>query len=578
MTGKVKRIKLAALCMAGIMSVSAVLAGCGNKDASPDMETKKTSAGTKSGGQTTSSESTAANGKTGDNKLVIAMGKDPLVTDYDDNNLTKYYEEKLGIDIEFMMIPGSELETKLSLMATSGEDLPDILLAQLSNEAVLQYGTEGLFLSVADYLEDASVMPNFNAVPEEDKEAMLKAATMVDGNMYGFPYSAEMLWNLTPYRYYLNRTWLDKLGLPVPETLEQLKDVLIAFRDKDPNGNGIQDEIPLYGRTEGYGMNVIWALMNSFTFYNGGSVNNGLAVDANDTIYAPYVTEEWKQGLLYMNDLYQEGLMAPGIFTDDDTQFKAVLNSETNVVGCVTTGSYGVWADTINNANFHDMEMVAPFTGPEGVCYTPYSPYEPVLKGYIFNDSDKIDLAIRFMDECYNAESQLVARYGVEGEHWTKDPEELKGLENCFTKAGLYDEVTMALYNNIWSVAGNVTWRDAAPRYMSADDINTLVDITNGREYNPDMPTNLQAFNMKYYSEKHPQKVLSSLKYTAEEAESILDAVLNITEYVNQSVAEFITGARDIEKGWDSYLAELENMGLSDLLHVAQNAYDRTLE
>ena len=179
MTGKVKRIKLAALCMAGIMSVSAAFTGCGNKDASADTETKKASADT----QGTSSESTAANGKTGDNKLVIAMGKDPLVTDYDDNNLTKYYEEKLGIDIEFMMIPGSELETKLSLMATSGENLPDILLAQLRNEAVLQYGSERLFLSVADYLEDASVMPNFNAIPEEDKEAMLKVATMVDGNM-----------------------------------------------------------------------------------------------------------------------------------------------------------------------------------------------------------------------------------------------------------------------------------------------------------------------------------------------------------------------------------------------------------
>lgn len=570
-----RKKQILALLMVGIMSVSAMMMGCGSKDTSSDAKSEEQSGVI----QESFPESTATGSvEAGDNKLVIALGTDSLVTDYDDNNLTKYYEETLGIDIEFMLIPGSELKTKVSLMASSGEELPDILFAGLSNEAILQYGSDGVFLSVADYLNDASAMPNFNAIPQEDKDAMLKAATMVDGNMYGFPYSAEMLWNLTPYRYYINRTWLDKLDLSVPTTLEELKEVLIAFRDEDPNGNGIQDEIPLYGRTEGAGTNVIWAIMNSFTFYNGGGVNNGLAVDANDQIYAPFTTEEWKQGLMYMNDLYKEGLMAPGIFTDDDTQFKAVLNSETNVVGCVTTVSFGVWADTINNANFQDMEMIAPFTGPEGVCYTPYNPYEPTVRGYIFSDSDKVDLAIKFLDECYNAESQLVARYGIEGEHWTKDPEELEGLENCFTKAGLYDEVTMALYNNIWSVAGNVTWRDAAPRYMSADAINTLADITNGREYDPDAPTNLQAFNMEHYSEKHPEKVLSKLKYTAEESEQILDAVLNITEYVNQSVAEFITGARDIDSGWDQYLDELENMGLSNFISVAQTAYDRTLE
>lgn len=43
----------------------------------------------------------------------------------------------------------------------------------------------------------------------------------------------------------INKVWLDKLGLEVPTTLAELKEVLIAFRDGDPNGNGIQDEIPM---------------------------------------------------------------------------------------------------------------------------------------------------------------------------------------------------------------------------------------------------------------------------------------------------------------------------------------------
>ncbi len=39
-----------------------------------------------------------------------------------------------------------------------------------------------------------------------------------------------------------------KLGLEVPTTVDELHDVLYAFRTQDPNGNGLQDEIPLFDR------------------------------------------------------------------------------------------------------------------------------------------------------------------------------------------------------------------------------------------------------------------------------------------------------------------------------------------
>ena len=563
-----KRKQLLALLMAGIMSMSVMLAGCGGQGEGQD----NTSAG---------GTSTEVVVEPTDNKLVIMMGSNTNVTDYDDNNLTKHFEDKLGIDIEFLLVPGTELLTKLSLMATSGEELPDIVLASsLSDEAIYNYGMEDVFLNVTEYLTDATAMPNFYTIPEEDRAEMLAAATMADGEMYGFPYSVENPWSLTPYRYYINQTWLDELGLPVPTTTDELKNVLIAFRDKDPNGNGIKDEIPLYGKCSGYsyGGNIMWALMNSFTFYNDGTVNCGLAVDENDTIYAPYVTEEWKQGLLYMKDLYDEGLIAPSAFTDDDTQFKAILNAETNIVGCVAAGSYGNWADTANNANFRDMTMIEPFTGPEGVCYTPYFPYIPNVRGFIFSDSDKVDLAIKFFDECYNNETALIARYGIEGEHWTVDPTELETLENAFIRSGLYEKASVVLYNNIWSTAENMTWKDVTPRYQSVDDVVTVVDVTNGREFNEDAPINLQAYNMEHYIGKYPEKVLPKLKYTTEETEQILDAITNIKSFIDQTTAEFITGERDIESGWEQYIDELNSMGLEEYIKVAQQSYNRTLK
>ena len=72
----------------------------------------------------------------------------------------------------------------------------------------------------------------------------------------------------------------------------------------------------------------------------------------------------------------------------------------------------------------------------------------------------------------------------------------------------------------------------------------------------------------------HPEYVLPTLKYTNEEAENLAEIQANIQTYVSQSLAEFVTGNRPLSD-WDSYLSELENMGLSEWLSVAQTAYER---
>ena len=75
------------------------------------------------------------------------------------------------------------------------------------------------------------------------------ASVFPDGNLYTLP-------QIDGYRpkcvnvMMINQTWLDKLGLEKPTTLGELKDVLIAFRDKDPNGNGKQDEIAIDCRAQ----------------------------------------------------------------------------------------------------------------------------------------------------------------------------------------------------------------------------------------------------------------------------------------------------------------------------------------
>ena len=69
---------------------------------------------------------------------------------------------------------------------------------------------------------------------------------------------------MTPNRMFINKAWIDKLGLSMPTTTDELKAVLKAFHDQDPNGNGVQDEIGVYGyQAGGYGQNIKMCIRDS---------------------------------------------------------------------------------------------------------------------------------------------------------------------------------------------------------------------------------------------------------------------------------------------------------------------------
>lgn len=555
--------KLMMLVMAAAMAAAA-LGGCKSKDA----------ASSTTGTQEASSQSA------GDNKLVVAIQTDSYVTDYDKNYLTEYLEKKLNMEIEFYLLPAAteEVRTKVSLMATSNDNLPDVLLVSnsLTPETVLEYGSNGVFLPLNKYTEDAAKMPNYAAIPEADKKVMESAQTMADGNMYSLSQYVPETWNVTPYRMFINRTWLDKLGLSMPKTTDDLETVLKEFRDRDPNGNGRQDEIGVYGYQAGlYGQNITAALMNSFEFWNGGSINGGLALSKDGkNVIAPFTQEGWKKGLLFMNRLYNEGLLSPETFTDDDTQFKAALNGADNMVGLTSMGSLSNYPDARNNKNFLEMQLIEPLAGPDGTQYTPYTEYTPNQNFFIFNSCKNVDLAIKFADEFFNPSTSTIARFGEKGVDWTDDPQVLKDMSNAYVSSGLYDHVTLAYISNYWLEPAAKTWHDVNPRYASLETMNT---VANGMvPYDPNDRSQLVDKNYQMYFDKHPEHTLPLLHYTVDEAAGITEALSNIPSYVKQTMAEFITGARDINTGWDTYISELKGMGFDEWLKAAQAAYDRS--
>ncbi len=152
-------------------------------------------------------------------------------------------EEMTGVTIDWRMAPYQVQTEKLGIELSSG-DYADVIAGwTLGDKDLIELGmNDQTFLPLEDLFEKYA--PNIMEVLE--KPGVRASMTLPDGHIYSIPYvvaEPEVF-----YIPYINQQWLDRLGLEMPTTPEELKEVLIAFRDNDANGNGDpDDEIPFSG-------------------------------------------------------------------------------------------------------------------------------------------------------------------------------------------------------------------------------------------------------------------------------------------------------------------------------------------
>ena len=175
--------------------------------------------------------------------LDTSRGYDPA-----DNAVFKYLEEVTNIHWDFIVVDRSSWTERLSLMWASG-DMPDMIYNGVSGNDLLLY-TGTLILDLKPYLEEYA--PNFWNLYQNNADARL-AVDLPTGKIGSFVWTNMEIetgaGQCPPEILYINQQWLDALGLEMPQTVDEYYETLVAFRDKDPNGNGEQDEIPLAPET-----------------------------------------------------------------------------------------------------------------------------------------------------------------------------------------------------------------------------------------------------------------------------------------------------------------------------------------
>ncbi|MDO5310681.1 MAG: extracellular solute-binding protein [Clostridia bacterium] len=495
-------------------------------------------------------------------KVTITVGipKDPLVQDYDTNLYTKLLEEKMNCDIQFSYLPASaaEAQQKLELMVSAGgNDLPDVIVnVPISDSTISRYASKGFIVPLNEYYDNSAYY--LNDVCEKEPE-LKKMITMTDGNIYVVPRYLKIMQNELGYRMWIYEPWLKKLGLEMPKTLDEFYNVLKAFKEQDPNGNGMADEIPLLGATNG---GESWFKDFIAAAYQPIDPQSKYLYPENGKIKAAYIQPEYKEAIKYMNKLCSEGLLSPSSFTGDAAQCKQTVQNPNGVqVGAFTSMAPTYLSSSDERKDGY--KILPPLTQEDGTGYSVYAASIPVNAFYITKNCKNPEAAFRMGDIMMSEEMTIHSRFGQKGTDWLEPTE---GQKSMFDSMGYAAKINPVL---TWGAPQNSHWQNGAAGYRSYELSFSTVD-SGTNIFETEIANKLQT-----YMDRIPKEYITKLIYTEDEIDTVNEIQQNIDAYKTDNITRFIIGDLDIESGWDSYVDELKKIGVDELVKISQDAYDR---
>lgn len=457
-----------------------------------------------------------------------------------DNLAWKHLQEISNITFNTLEFAPSEAAEKMNLLMNSGE-YTDILFK--ANKIDLnQFGMDGILIPLEDLIKE--YCPNLTALLDE-RDAWANI-TAPDGHIYSLPNFTRTAPNADSGScWYINKGWLDKLGLEEPKTVEELYNVLKAFKEKDPNGNGIADEIPV-------------AALNATSSYNallgyfgeGFSYPNYWMVIDGQMEYLP-TTEFFKENLLNLfSKMYAEGILNPDMFTMDRDQFRAICGGEEVIYGMLWDSSASYFADADEALNWVTLK---PFDTDV------FAISKGVTAGGGFAITDKCknpEVLMAWVDYLYSEEGGLVFRNGVEGVSYE-----------------IFEDGTWDYLRDNFE---NVTYQ--ATLMGSANVPGKVPDLYYDMPLNERTRHNNREWYGVGYGVGNVGVTMPTISLTEEENEEYSIIFTDINTYVNNYIAECTTGLVSIEETWDTFQATLKQMQVERMIEIYREAYNRAAD
>lgn len=507
-----------------------------------------------------------------DEKITItAFNIQGEVPDAATNSFITWYEEHTNVHIEWQHAPRDGGAEKRSLLLASG-DYPEIFISEVNmrKEEELRYGSQGIILDLSDLIDEWGF---YIKKAFADEPWLRSALTTPDGEIYSVPGLELGCFHCDfSQKMWINQVWLDKLGLDTPETTDEFRDVLKAFKTQDPNGNGKADETPLMFATTGWHADGIGYLMGSFIYHPGLSSDSGsqqFYFTVKDGQFEFTANQPaFRDGLRYIRKLVTDGLLDPLSFTQKQDDMIRV-NAEPNpvTIGAAPGGVPFTFLDQPTD-RVYDYEGLAPLRGPEGVrlsaWYTDRAPSTGMF--FITDRAQHPEAAFRWGEGMLDSSGDIrFHQNGVKGSEWR---DFLPGEVDYHGRTGGFVRTLNQEHNA--GNKNNAAWYDG-PRYITRNHMESQLGGTDRNTTG--LGYLLFEVSERLYEQYKPEVGLRDPYLRSGVISEAAQLRTAIHSHVNESTARFLVGDLDLETDWDEYVEQLDDLGLERFVEIYAEAY-----
>lgn len=474
-------------------------------------------------------------------ELTIAVPYDVEYADFDESYYVEWLEEETGYEIEIQYISETYTTEYLSMIFTSASSDVDAIFFtndnEPSSEELEYYIANGYLLPLEGYIDSGEYLAEI--IEEFLDYDLEKTLQYEDGHIYYMPALTMSETQCYLQTAWMNVEWLEELGLEMPSTTEELKVVLQAFKEMDENA------VPLIGSAESENTFVCNFLINSFTTCD--PFNYYFALDAEGELYYPPITEEWREGLEYCNELYEAGLLVEENFTYSVDELISICNDSDDVVGMfLAKGLSDIIYDTSPQLLSYFL-VLSPLNDTGTVTLEAQL---PKVGGVILNTSDNIEETFQLLDLMCGEEAYVISHFGEYEEDWTYSSSSdvsVLGYPAVITRVG--DSNLERTPSESTILGPFIT------DLYYADRVSWVGYQVNQSEY-------MQARAYRTYQSYEPEYVLDFIAYADYEVD--VEELEELAAYVKSNMIDFIRGVKDIEdeETWNTYLEGMNSYHL----------------
>lgn len=471
------------------------------------------------------------------------MAEAAYQTEWDELEWVKQLEAESGINLEFVVYNDSQA---VNLMFAS-EDYPDITFNVGSSKQIYEAAQGGAVYALDEYMEEYA--PNWYNYFSENEDS-LKQVTFEDGHIYSFPIVREEDYHYEIRdQWLINKTWLDELGLEIPETTDELYNVLKAFKANAGKGSIPKDVIPYY--ILGVLSNIGGALdvINSFGV-RVSSEQYYVTVDDDGQVEFNFADKDIIEPMEFIHKLVEEKLIPTECFTDSTSDYQIKFMSDEKTVGVF---------HSYYDYSTEDNEYVAFGPLDTGNGKTPFirSQANTLVQNMftVYKTCEYPEIAVRLANMIAEPEWSIQASYGMleEDSSLYKDEE-----GNYVARGGFngYDYQTRVPSNRV--------------PYLISEEIYNLIKFED---------SSIRYQRKVVCDEVYKGKTIATenlypfLIFSEDNMDELSELYLNVNTTLKQTFTRWAMYG-NVEKEWDAYIKELEELGIDRYLELLQEEYD----